>query len=243
VGATPADTAFYFWHNNRLNIVTGDNAVKAFNDSSGIPTWQRFSDENGDDALDYDVRLSEVASYWKDSLTFNQTMPRFRDEDLPAKVWLNRSKDPTSGWYADSIWTGIKAKENSRLKFVEVADSASAIVHIFYTNANQENGINIRFNNDTKGPYLSNFDLNFAGPPGSSFPAPKVYTPYLAAHGISRAITLALLSSQYIKDLLFNDVSLRYDAGIRDFGSKKEEIVSEVHFRLERNPKLLDYFR
>jgi hypothetical protein len=38
VGATPADSAFYFWHNNRLNVVTGDNAVKAFNDATGIPT-------------------------------------------------------------------------------------------------------------------------------------------------------------------------------------------------------------
>jgi hypothetical protein len=197
--------------------------------------------------LDYLVRLSEVADRGFAFLglpDYVQVTTRFRDEDLPAKVWLNRGKDPTSGWYADSIWVGLKAKENSRLKFVEVADSASAIVHIFYTNVNHENGINIKYDKDSKGPYLSNFDLNFRGPPGSPFPAPKVYTPYLAAHGISRAIILATrVSSDYIKDILFNDVSSRYDAGIRDFGSKKEEIVSEVHFRLERNPKLLDYFR
>ena len=60
IGATPADTAFYFWHNNRLNIVASENVVKAFNDATGIPTWQRFQDENGDDALNYYVRMSEV---------------------------------------------------------------------------------------------------------------------------------------------------------------------------------------
>ena len=246
VGATPADTAFYFWHDNRLNIVAGDNVIKAFNDATGIPTWQRFQDENGDDALDYHVNMSRVALFWKNDLTFNQTLPRFRDEDLPVKVWMGRNNDPTGGWYADSIWRGIKTQENSKLKFVEVTDSTSAKMHIFYTNAGVENGINILFNNDSRGPYLSNFDINFAGPPGSPIPPDedKVYTPYVAAHGLSRAIILATgLSSPYKKDILFADPLVRYDSGIKDFGSEKERRVFEANFLLERNPKLLDYFR
>jgi hypothetical protein len=248
VGATRADTAFYFWHNDRLNIVAGDNAIKAFNDSSGIPTWQRFQDENGDDALDFVINMGNIIN----SPTLNhpimgdyvRTLPRFRDEDMPAKVWMGRDKDPTGGRYADSIWRGMKTQENSKLKFVEVADSASAIVHIFYTNANYENGIHISFNNDAKGPYLSNFDLNFSGPPGSQTPATQIYTSHLAAHGISRAIIFAVdISSHYMKDILFSNTVMRYDSGIRDFASEKERRVFETHFLLERNPKLLDYFR
>jgi len=155
VGATLADTAFYFWHNPNLNIKSGDNTIKAYLahtsdrlDPSGIPTWHRFRDDNNEDLFDYIFNLSYITSKgfnprWPDDSIYHSTMDNWIPDSTNKIIMttcLNRNKDPTGGAQADSAWVGIKQIEErinkemgfERIKYVETADTINAKFDLKY---------------------------------------------------------------------------------------------------------------
>jgi hypothetical protein len=283
VGATPADTAFYFWHKgvfsswngggefDKFYIKQGDNIVKAFGDTTGIPTWQRknyrqvsaYKQTNGGnltgnpgdtvsiDLLDWLIKMEYTSNsgaivtpvtYFANDSVYINTKPRIRDEDMPAKVWLNRSKDPTGGWYADSAWAGIKGQENERLKFIEVTDSTSAIVRVFYTNGNVANNVYMNIGRDANGPYLSDWHINIRGPPGSQILLADSIVSYTLAHEVGHMIKTVGSLSSFPEDIMF-DPEGHFNLGYKTFRSNKEDKTFRIKYLLERNPKLLNYFK
>ncbi len=249
VGKNPSDTAFYFWKNNRINL-DGDLVAMAFKDTTGIPMMRRGWDTSsallpnapGTDARDYMTFLQDISNITKkllgDSL-YKQTTPRFKGDNMNIKVYLNRSKAPVS-WYPDSSFSGIKKLESERFHVVEHGDSASADIVMTYTNLNVGN-TSLRYDMPPN-PALRQAIIKIRGPPNGGL-LPAITVPYVVAHEAMHAVFTSGEHSKFLNDMLFIDVGHRFDIGFRNFMTPKETWAADKIFKLERNPKLLDYFR
>lgn len=253
VGKNPSDTSFYFWKNNRINL-TGDLVAMAFNDTTGIPMMKRGWDttsrvgvppvpgEETDarDYLDFMQKIVNIENTFPDFPEWKQSKTGFKD-NMNVKVYLNRAKAPNN-WYADSSFSGLKQLENERFHMIEVPDSLSANIIMEYTNSNVGNGMPLSYLFDDRGPYLDKWFINIRGPPNGMVLSTKM-TPYVVAHEAKHAIYTSGVHSVFVSDLTYIGVSSRLGNGYYDFGSRKEKITDERLFKLERNPKLLDYFK
>lgn len=241
VGKTAADTAYYFWH--RTVNITANTNLTAFNDPSGIPLFKRYVDSNGEDLLDFVKKITDVAIRTFEFMglpEYNQTIPRFKDGQN-VKVFLNRAVAPNS-WYADSSWAGLKQMENESLKFTEVGDSASANLVLKYNYSGTGQNQDKIYDKDAQGPYLRQVTINIRGPPNGTLE--KEIVSYIVAHEFEHAIFTTGLHSPFVTDEIFGDVYFRYyNSNIKDFESPKEKKASTIIYTLERNPKLLDYFK
>lgn len=238
VGKTAADTAYYFWH--RTVNITANTNITAFNDPSGIPLFKRYVDSNGEDLLDFTNNITNITGKWPLDATYKQTTPRFKDGQN-IKVFLNRAVAPNS-WYADSSWAGLKKMENENLKFTEVGDSASANIVMDYTNTNVGNGKNLVYESDASGPFLKQWTISIGGPPGGTVLSAQ-YVSYVVAHEFEHSIYTTGNHSANISDLVYGNTIVRYNSGERKYESEKERKVNVIIYTLERNPKLLDYFK
>jgi hypothetical protein len=254
-------TGFYNWKNPELQIINGDNTVKHFHEDSGIPTKHRGKDRNGEDYLEFVQRITGVIGQWgnpPDPVYF-QTVPRFNYEDLPnneVKIFFNRQALPDwirfydehlrldsipKSVYVDSLLKGAKTQDRARQKFVETLDSTNAQIIVEHDNFNLGNVVELRYDRDSKGPYAKLVRIKLRGPPNSGFIPPKGL-PYAMAHEIERAGFTFIGDGLTMDDLIYIGVGERYDAGIRDFGSKKELWAQNFILDLDRNATKLFYW-
>jgi len=122
-------------------IKPGESKITAFNDTTGIPMFKRYTDTHGVDLLDFimDATVADIKWTGFSGYYYAHTTPRFRDEDLPLKVYLNRTSAPNS-WYADSTWSGLKGLTGKRFQLTETPDSNNAqiILHYNFPSAGKE---------------------------------------------------------------------------------------------------------
>jgi hypothetical protein len=231
---------FYNWkHPININSLT---EVKAFNDSTGIPLIKQYFDpENGEDLMEFLQRITEVAiHHYTNHPEFDYTVPRFNNEIV--FVYLNRQNAPI-GYYPDSSFAGMKALENEKLTFIETLDSAEATIHMIYNNINVGNGENMRTAFDENNqPYIQNWDINLRGPP-SPFLLEPYYVAPVVAHELEHAIFFSGEHSPYSKDLISISPLSYYDLGYPTRGSEKEILARKILSHLERNPKLLEFYK
>ncbi len=233
------DTTYYNWK-HPINIQQGKNNTTAFNDNTGTPMIQRYTDpDNKEDEIEFTQKITDIKSKWLDNPTYINTTPRFKNKTI--LVYLNRKNAPNS-WYPDSAYAGFKHIENDQLKFEETTDSTAAQIHMLYTNPNVGNGTNLIGGSDEQGPYIKNWDINIRGPPGSTSLLQPIIVPYVVAHEAEHAIFSSGEHSQYMKDIIYLDVLSRY-SHFTDFGSEKEINARKILYFLERNPKLLEYYK
>jgi len=236
---------YYNWKNPSINV-TGDIVVLPFNDTTGIPMIHRYVDpDNKEDLMDFTQMITNVTRNWLDDPIYKQTACRFKNKSV--SVYLNRKNVPNS-WYPDSVMSGFKHMENDQLHFIETTDSASAQMHMFYTNPNAGNGTNLQFANDELGPYLSGWDINIRGNKdymgNESSPLQPIAVPYVIVHEGEHAIFASGEHSQYPQDIIYLDVFSRVSYfNFWDFGSEKEVRARKLIYYLERNPKLLWYYK
>lgn len=237
----PYDTAFVKYKNNRLNLVEGDNIIKAFNDDTGIPLFKA-----GKEVLDYFVLVSNIANIVDNNKPeYSQTGIRLKSGDI--KINMNRNKDPTN-YQADSLWYGMS-------KLVEGINSAAPFNIIKITESDVGNQVNVRydagsdglvmnviFGCDEKYYYLSFWEYGIRGPPIRPNLNLKQNVSYIGAHEFMRVILGApSKTSPDIKDIMYSSTTQRVGQKIYTFGTQKEFLAATINFLLERNAKWLDY--
>jgi len=227
---------YYNWkHPININALT---EVKAFNDTTEIPMIQRYADpENGEDLIEFTQKITRVAIKWLDDPVYKNTVPRLKNN----LVYLNRQNAPVD-YYPDSSFAGIKSQEDARRIFTETLDSTAATIHMLYNNVNVGNGENMKFAFDEQGPYIKNWDINIRGPP-SPFLLEQQYVAPVVAHELEHAIFSSGEHSPYAKDLISISALSYHDLGYPNTGSEKEILARKILSHLERNPKLLEYYK
>jgi hypothetical protein len=242
---------YYNWkHPININQFT---EVKAFNDTTGIPMIKRYS-ETGimpyydgqqwidslvtEDLIEFTQKITRVVHNWLDDPIYKNTVPRLKNN----LVYLNRQNAPID-YYPDSTFAGMKAQENDQLIFIETMDSTAATIHMLYTNPNVGNGENMRFGFDEQGPYIKNWDINIRGPPGDPVLLNKEWVSYVVAHEVEHAIFSSGELSPFITDILYGSPLSYFGRGYPNTGSQKEIKARKILSFLERNPKLLEYYK
>ena len=235
------DTTYYNWRRT-IELAPDSQKINAFNDTTGIPVFKEWTDpENGVDYLEHLIFVTAIKRKWQQYPdTWFQTTPRVRDEDLPIKIYLNRENTPNE-WYADSAWAGVKAMEEGRIKFIETTNQDSAIIKFTYKNFfSGETDLNYPF--DNQGPYLRDVEIAIRGPPGGEAHSPE-YMPHICAHEIMHVLYAGGEHSPYIQDMFYHAPNLRLSAGYPLKMTQREEKGVKLIYNLERNPKLLDYYK
>lgn len=237
-----ADTTYYFWKNPNIELEPGENIITAFNDTTGIPLFKRYKEAGtGRDLLDVivhhtDVKNKAVGDEW------DYTTKRFKDEDLPIKTYMNRDAAPND-WYADSSWTGLKAMEVGRFQFTEVADSNDAMLIMRYNHTMVGQGKNIQTEFDEFGPFYTHYEIWIRGPPGGPILNPPEYIPHITAHESLHIAFAGGEHSQYMQDMFYGDTTTRFSQGYPLAKSEIERSAIKTIWDMERNPKLLHYFK
>ncbi len=243
---------YYNWK-HPINI-TKNTEVKAFNDNTGIPMIKRYTDTGRlvyydgtqwidtlttEDLIEFTQKITSINFKWVEDPIYKNTVNRFKNDTV--LVYLNRQNSPI-GYYPDSSLAGLKYLETGNLRFIETNDSASAQIHMKYTNANVGNGENIQYGFDEQGPYLKNWDINIRGPPSPFLLEPQYVAP-VVAHEAEHAIFTTGEHSPYQIDLISQDPISRYGFGYPTIGSEKEIRTRKILSHTERNPKLLEYYK
>lgn len=232
---------YYNWK-HPINIIPLTE-VKAFNDATGIPLIQRYADpENGEDLIEFTQKITDVRNkrYGTHS-EFDYTTSRFAHDTV--LVYLNRENTPVS-YYPDLSLAGMKTQENEKRTFIETMDSAAATIHMMYNNVNVGNGENMIIAFDENGqPYLKNWDINIAGPNALIGILKPEWVAPVVAHELEHAIFTSGEHSQHAKDLISIDPIWYYATGYPTSGSEKEILARKIISHLERNPKLLEYYK
>ncbi|MBN2174166.1 MAG: T9SS type A sorting domain-containing protein [Bacteroidales bacterium] len=253
VGANEADTTYYFWKKPAFNITPDTNYISAFNDTTGIPLFTRMWDASeGQDMLEHLVFVAKVEEKFIGYGTWENTTTRYRDEDLEDPVWgkgirvfMNRDIAPTE-WYADSAWSGLKAAEEGRFKFVEVDNANDALLVMRYDHNVPGQGVNAEAVYDTigtGGTYLTYYEIRIRGPPGGPV-LPEIAPSYIVAHeAMHIAYGTGGNHSPFIEDNFYLDALTRAVQGQPLDGTERERRTVQVYWDLERNPKFLHYFR
>lgn len=245
VGATPADTTYYFWKKPAFEITHDTNYIAAFNDTTGIPLFERMWDASeGQDMLEHLVFVAAVEGklIW-DSIWMNTT-PRVRDEDMEdggIKVFMNRDIAPTE-WYADSAWSGLKSAEEKRFKFVEVDNINDALLVMKYDHAVPGQGVNIEVEWDEMGPYITHYEIRIRGPAGGPVLSNNSSRYVVAHEAMHIAYGTGGNHSPFIEDNFYLDALTRAVQGQPLEGTERERRTVQVYWDLERNPKFLHYF-
>jgi hypothetical protein len=188
IDTTATDTTgFYNWKNPELQIINGDNIVKAFHEDSGIPTKHRGKDRKGEHYLDFVQRITQVRGLWMNppDPVYKQTVPRFNYEDLPnneIKIFFNRQALPDwirfydehlrldsipKSVYVDSLLKGAKTQDRERQEFVETLDSTNAQIIVEHDNVADANIVELKYDRDAKGPYTKLVRIEIRGAPRS----------------------------------------------------------------------------
>ena len=159
VDTTATDTTgYYIWAPEfGINIANGTNVIKAFNDTTGIPMMRRQKDENGEDYMAFFQNITAAKKNLLNYPIFMHSVPRIRNEDMPAGVYLNEDKLPAMipfinittakldsvprKVYLDTLVASAKSQENQILKFKIIQDSTNSIVEAQHTNGNDGNGV------------------------------------------------------------------------------------------------------
>ncbi|MEW6061886.1 MAG: hypothetical protein AB1600_08095, partial [Bacteroidota bacterium] len=124
----------------------------------------------------------------------------------------------------------------------EVGDSASANLILKYNYSGVGQGQDLIYDQDTQGPYLRQWTINLRGPPTQPVLSAQ-YVSYVVAHEFEHSIYTTGNHSANISDLIYGNPIFRYNSGERKYESEKERKVNVIIYTLERNPKLLDYFK
>jgi hypothetical protein len=188
--------------------------------------------------MEFTQKITRVARTWLEDPIYKNTVPRLKN----GLVYLNRQNAPVD-YYPDSTFAGMKAQENEQLIFIETMDSAAATIHMLYTNPNVGNGINVTYGSDEQGPYIKNWDINIRGPPGNpTVLIPREVAP-VVAHELEHAIFSSGELSPFITDILYGSAISYHYRGYPTTGSQKEIQARKIISFLERNPKLLEYYK
>jgi hypothetical protein len=244
---------YYNWkHPINIDALT---EVKAFNDATGIPMIKRYSETgiipvyNGtqwidslatDDLMEFTQKITGVARNWLEDPIYKNTTPFFRNKNV--LVYLNRQNAPV-GYYPDSTFAGMKAMENDQMIFIETTDSAAAEIIMLYTNANVGNGVGAKYDFNEQGPYLKYWVINIRGPPGNPTVLQPQHVAPVVAHELEHAIFSSGELSPFITDILYGSAISYYGRGYPTTGSQKEILARKILSFLERNPKLLEYYK
>jgi hypothetical protein len=215
--------------------------IKRYEETGIIPVYngtQWIDSLATDDLMEFTQNITNVRNKWLDDPIYKNTVPRLKN----GLVYLNRANAPI-GYYPDSTFAGMKAQENEQLIFIETTDSTAATIHMRYTNPNVGNGTNVIFDFDEKGPYIKNWDINLRGPPGNPIVLQPQYVAPVVAHEIEHAIFSSGELSPFITDILYGSALSYHDRGYPNTGSQKEIQARKIISFLERNPKLLEYYK
>ena len=249
VGATPADTTYYFWKKPELEITHDTNYITAFNDTTGIPLFERMWDNTPNvnkGLLEHIIQVTNIANKYVGDPTWEYCTTRYRDEDMQdevygngVRVFMNREIAPTE-WYADSAWSGLKAGEAGRFKFVEVNNIEDALVVMRYDHYMVGQTIPTA-DFDDMGPYIMQSEIRIRGSPNGPTLGP-LHVVYVEAHEKYHIAYAGGEHSPYIQDNFYGYTSQRMNAGMPIEGSARERRSVKVIYDLERNPKFFHYF-
>ena len=233
---------YYNWHNPRLEIELGTNEITAFNDNTGIPLFKKFTDENGEDLLDFMVRMTWAEFYFPDDEVWKGSVPRIRDEDLPVKIYMNRPEQTTE-YYADKVWEGFLPSEGKRFKIIEETKPENATIKCRYDGVSlgRTNFEEIEY--DEFGPYLKLAEIIFQGPPSVINPPIAEKVPYVGIHEMYHIIKCSGELSEFVNDVSYPSPTERRADGQPVELSQKESKLRTIIYSLERNFKPLDYFK
>jgi len=248
VGASPADTTYYFWKKPAFEITHDTNYITAFNDTTGIPLFTRMWDQQaGIGVLEHIVYVADIADNYVGFGEWEYITTRFKDELMHhevygngIRVFMNRDIAPNE-YYADSSWAGLKAGEIGRFKFVEVDDISDAMVVMLYDH-NMVGEATFTGDWDDMGPYLNYATIRLRGPPGGT-PLGELGTVYVVAHEKYHIAYFGGEHSPFIQDNFYGYVYQRVNALLPIEGSEREMRSVEIYWNLERNPKFFHYFK
>ena len=241
------DSAYYNWK-REITLTADEQTVTAFNDTTGIPVFKQWVDTLGIDFLEHLQYVADIENRMPTRPNWRQTMQRFIDDTI--KIWLNRENQPND-WYADSAWVAIKTCETGRIRYVETSDSASS--HIQFRWDHIAVG-ETYFISDYEGyydvpglgggPYLHEhqFRIRISGPPNNAELPPEALKP-VVAHEILHTIYALGRHSPHIQDEFNANPITRAMQGYPLGPNEREKRGMKLIYDLERNPKLLDYYK
>jgi hypothetical protein len=252
VGSTPEDTTYYFWKKPAFEITPDTNYITAFNDTTGIPLFERMWDTNiygggGVDLLEHIIQVTNIIDKFVGWGEYEYVTSRFKDEDMQdsvygngIRVFMNRDIAPNE-WYADSTWAGLKAGEVGRFKFIEVDNIEDALVFMTYDHYMVGETIPHGGDWDNMGPYLDDIEIRISGPPNGPALGP-LHVVYVIAHEKYHIGFAGGEHSPFIQDNFYGYTSQRLNGSWPIEGSERERKSVKIIYDLERNPKFFHYF-
>jgi len=245
----------YYNITHPIKIQIGTTQVHGLNDQKGLLNVKRQTDTTAiytyyeqnaqewkhetrsQDYMEFLQYLTDFNLQWQDDPVYKNTSSRFRNEDMPIKVYLSRQTAPNN-WYSDSVMSAFKALENNILKFEETTDSINAQMHIDYKNINIGNGKKLIYEFDNQGPYLKHWGISL----NNKIKAESL--PYVAGHELMHTIFSGGILSDYISDILYGDpTSSHAFGGLNTIGSDRERKIANLLYTAPRNTKWLEYTR